>query len=260
MKKIMVLIFIFTVHYCFAQQQFQLATPMIKYRSVFFTDTTSFTINFNQPGATVHYTLNGEEPTENDLLYKTPVRITKRTIVKAKAFSNNFSVSETVAAEFIKDGKKIKQVSFTKPNEVYATTNAAILNDNIGGNMNYKGGTWLGYNNDTVEINIELKKKENINSVLVNILQDENSWLFLPEQVLVYYYNDKQKAFLPAGKQFFFSESPGTKKSTAKEIIFSKKIKTNTLKLILLPLKKIPYWHPGKGNHAWLFIDEIKVY
>jgi hypothetical protein len=32
------------------------------------------------------------------------------------------------------------------------------------------------------------------------------------------------------------------------------------LKLVLLPLKIIPAWHPAKGNHAWLFIDEIKVY
>lgn len=260
MKKIMVLIFIFTVHYCFAQQQFQLAMPLMKYRSVFFADTASFTINFNQPGSAVHYTLNGEEPTETDLLYKTPVIITQRTIVKAKAFSNSFAASETVTAEFIKDGKKIRQVSFSKPDDAYATTNVSILNDNTGGNMNFKSGTWLGYKNDTVEINIELKKKENINSVLVNILQDENSWLFLPEQVLVYYYNDKQKAFLPAGKKFFFSESPAAKKSSAKEIILSQKIKTNTLKLIVLPLKKIPGWHPGKGNHAWLFIDEIKVY
>ena len=38
------------------------------------------------------------------------------------------------------------------------------------------------------------------------------------------------------------------------------KINTQKLKLVLLPLKKIPDWHNGKGNHGWLFIDEIKVY
>lgn len=260
MKKTVLVIFIFIVHYCFAQQQFQLATPMLKYRSVFFTDTSSFTINFNQPAATVHYTLNGAEPTEKDLLYKQPVTITKRTIVKAKAFSKNFSASATVAAEFIKDGKKIKQVNFSKPNEAYTTANTAILNDNIGGSMNFKDGTWLGYNNDTVEINIKLAKKENIRSVAVNILQDEGSWIFLPDQVLVYYYNDKQKAFLPAGKQVLFNEAPSPKQCSIRDIEFAQKINTDNLMLVLHPVKKIPGWHPGKGNHAWLFIDEIKVY
>ena len=260
MKKILLLIFIFIVHNCFAQQQFQLATPLLKYRSMFFADTTSFTINFNQPGATVHYTLNGEEPTEKDPLYKKRVPITKRTIVKAKAFSNNFSASETVAAEFIKDGKKIKQVSFSKPNEAYTTTNTAILKDNIGGNMNLKSGTWLGYNNDTVEISIHLAKKQNIHTVLVNILQDEGSWIFLPVQIQVNYYDEKLKVFIPTGTAVFLSDSASPKQCKAAEIQFAKKVNTAKLQLLIQPLKKIPEWHTAKGNHAWLFIDEIKVY
>lgn len=260
MKKTLLLIFIFTAHYCFAQQQFQLATPLLKYRSMFFADTTSFTINFNQPGATVHYTLNGTEPKKTDRIYTSLVKIKKRTIVKAKAFSNNFSASETVTAEFIKDGKKIKQVSFSKPNEAYSTTNTEILNDNIGGNMNLKSGTWLGYNNDTVEINIELAKKQNMHAVLVNILQDEGSWIFLPAQIQVNSYDEKLKAFIPTGTAVFLSDSVSPKQCKAVEIEFSKKVNTAKLQLLIQPLKKIPGWHAAKGNHAWLFIDEIKVY
>lgn len=66
--------------------------------------------------------------------------------------------------------------------------------------------------------------------------------------------------FLPAGKEILFSENPSPKQCSIREIKPDGKIKTNKLKLVLLPLKKIPDWHPGKGKHAWLFIDEIKVY
>jgi Chitobiase/beta-hexosaminidase C-terminal domain len=260
MKKTVLLIFIFMVQYCFAQQQFQLATPLLKYQSMFFTDTTSFTINFNQPGATVHYTLNGAEPKETDRVYTAPVKIKKRTVVKAKAFSNNFSASETVMATFIKDGKKISRINFSKPNEAYTSTNTEILNDNIGGNMNLKSGTWLGYNNDTVEINIELSKKQNIHAVLVNILQDEGSWIFLPAQLQVNYYDEKLKNFVPIATTIFVSDTASPKQCKAAEIPFAKKINTDKLQLLLQPLKKIPDWHAGKGNHAWLFIDETKVY
>lgn len=215
---------------------------------------------FNQPGAEVRYTLNGNEPSENDPLYSTPVPIKKRTQVKVKAFDNNFLPSETVSATFVKDGKAIHQIQFSKPDESYSKSKENILHDNTGGITNYRSGTWLGYNNDTATIAIDLKKKETINTILISLLQDENSWIFLPDQILVYYYNDKQKTFLPAGKEGFLHHTPGSKQCNMREIRATQKIKTDKLKLVLLPLKKIPDWHPGKGNHAWLFIDEIKVY
>ena len=99
-------LFIFCQSFC---QQFQLAPPMLKYPSGFFSGSTSFEVIFNQPGAAVHYTLNGKEPTEKDLLYSRPVTISNKTIVKAKAFSKDFLPSETVTAHFIKDGKAIEK-------------------------------------------------------------------------------------------------------------------------------------------------------
>ncbi len=259
-KKLLLPFFLFLMQDCFGQPTFQLASPMLKYKSAFFSGSTSFEVIFNQPGSQVRYTLNGKEPTENDLLYSTSVPITKRTQVKVKAFGKNFLPSEIVSATFIKDGKEIHLVSFSKPNESFATSKADILNDNIGGITNHLNGTWLGYDIDTVEINISLKNRETLNYVLINLLQDENSWIFLPEQILVYYYNNKQKAFVLAGKELFTHETPGSKQCNMREISPAQKIKTDKLKLVLLPLKKIPDWHPGKGNHGWLFIDEIKVY
>lgn len=260
MRKLFSLFFLFLVQQSFSQQPFQLAPPMLKYKSAFFSGSTSFEVIFNQPGAQVHYTLNGKEPVENDLLYSKAVPITKRMIVKAKAFGKEFLASETVSVEFIQNGKAIDNIRFSKPHESYANSKADILNDNTGGIANYRSGEWLGYDSDTVEINIELKKKEAIRTVLINLLQDEKSWIFLPEQILVYYYNDNQKTFLPAANEIFFHETASPKQCSLKEITPAQKIKTNKLKLVLLPLKKIPAWHQGKGNHGWLFIDEIKVY
>lgn len=259
-RNLFVLFFSFLVQCSYSQLSFQLAPPILKYKSAFFSGATSFEVIFNQPGAEVRYTLNGNEPTENDLLYAAPVPITQKTKVKVKAFGKNFLPSETVNVQFIKDGKEIRQSTFSKPNEYYANSKANILYDNIGGIINYRSGAWLGYDSDTVTITIDLKKKETVNTVLISLLQDENAWIFLPEQILVHYYNDKQKAFVPAGKEVFVHETPGPKQCNMREITSAQKIKTDKLKLVLLPMKKIPDWHQGKGNHGWLFIDEIKVY
>ena len=253
-------VFLFLVQSCLSQTTFQLAPPMLKYKSAFFTSITSFEVIFNQPGAEVRYTLNGNEPTANDLLYSTPISITKRTQIKVKTFGNNFLPSETVSATFVKNGRIIKQIQYSKPNESYYKSKPDILNDNIGGIINYRSGTWLGYDNDTVTIEIDLIKKETINTILISLLQDENSWIFLPEQIMVYYYNDKSKTFQPVGKENFTHNKPSPKQCKLQEIKPSEKIKSNKLKLALLPLQKIPDWHAGKGKHGWLFIDEIKVY
>ena len=259
-KKILLPVFLLSIHHCFSQPLFQLAPPMLKYKSGFFSGSTSFEIIFNQPGAEVRYTLNGSEPTDKDPVYSTAVPITKKTTLKAKAFGNNFLPSETVTASFIKDGKAIRQIHYSKPNESYANSKPDILQDNIGGITNYRSGTWIGYDSDTATITIDLVKKESVRSILINLLQDENSWIFLPEQVLVYYYNEQQKTYLQFGKKEFQHATKGPKQCYVQEISPAQKIKTDKLKLVLLPLRKIPDWHNGKGNHGWLFIDEIKVY
>ena len=182
MKKLLLPVFLFCVQICFCQSSFQLAPPMLKYKSGFFSGSTSFAVIFDQPGAEVRYTLNGSEPKENDHLYSTPVLITKRTEAKVKAFAKNFLPSETVHASFIKDGKAIRRIEYSAPNESYVKSKADILNDNIGGIVNYRSAGWLGYDNDTVTITINLAKKEVINNVLINLLQDENSWIFFPAQ------------------------------------------------------------------------------
>ena len=260
MKQMVPFLSVFFFLQSFGQPLFQLAPPMLKYQSAFFTGNTSFEVVFNQPGAEVHYTLNGNEPTENDAVYSGVVAVSKKTVVKVKSFGKNFLPSETVSATFINDGKAIKKIQYSKPDEAYANTKATILNDNVGGIANYRSGTWLGYDNDTVTITVDLVKKEKINSVLINLLQDQNSWIFMPEALFVYYFDEARKKYLPVGKEKFSQEKPGAKQCMAREISPSSPISAQKLKLVLLPIKKIPDWHNGKGNHGWLFIDEIKVY
>jgi len=260
MKKVFPFFSVFFFLQSFGQPLFQLAPPLLKYQSAFFAGSTSFEVLFNQPGAEVHYTLNGNEPTEQDAVYSAIVPVSKKTIVKVKAFGKDYLPSETVSATFINDGKAIKKIQFSKPNESYANAKATILNDNVGGITNYRSGTWLGYDNDTVTITVDLSKKEKINSVLINLLQDQNSWVFMPEALFVYYFDDGRKKYLPLGRQIFSHDRPGAKQCIVQEISPSSAINAQKLKLVLLPIKKIPDWHNGKGNHGWLFIDEIKVY
>ena len=112
MKQLVPFLSVFFYLQSYGQPLFQLAPPMLKYQSAFFKDNISFEVVFNQPGAEVHYTLNGNDPTENDPVFAGVVPVTKKTVVKVKAFGKNFLPSETVSATFISDGKPIKKIQF----------------------------------------------------------------------------------------------------------------------------------------------------
>jgi hypothetical protein len=260
MRYFVLALFVVIIKNSFGQEKFQLAPPMLKYQSAFFSGHTSFEITFNQPDAEVRYTLNGRDPLETDMLYSKPVTITARTLVKARAFGKDFLPSEIVTATFVKDGKLIRSASFSKPNESYASCKPEMLIDNTGGIVNYRSGTWVGFDSDTVFVDIELNREETVDNVLVNLLQDENSWIFMPKQLTVYYWNPAKKAYVSTAEQKFTHDQPGAKTCRVVEIKPGSAITTNKLLLVFLTVKKIPDWHPGKGQHGWLFIDEIKVY
>ncbi len=54
-----------------------------------------------EPGAEIHYTLDGSVPGRSDPLYKDPIRLTGPTVFRARAFKSGFTRSITVQQVFI---------------------------------------------------------------------------------------------------------------------------------------------------------------
>ena len=245
-----------------AQETFQLAPPLLTYPSVFFTKEAKINMAFAEAHTQIHYTTNGTEPTENDPIYSQPILIKKNfTTLKAKVFSKIYQPSDVVAVTFIKDGLPIKSVESTPPNPKYMGSGGTTLIDNQGGNTSTSSKTWLGFQTETVDIVLNLNKKHSVKSVLVNLLQSYGSWVFLPERIEAFYFDDKTQSFQLIGNQTFNQDkNVNTPFCTPSVIEFKKGIKTDKIKLTLYPLKQIPDWHAGHGQKGWLFIDEIKVY
>lgn len=263
MKKLLLPIPTFLFFYCcYAQQTFQLAPPMLKYHSIFFKTSELVTMQFAQPATKIFFTLNGKEPTQNDSYFKKPILIQKTFAnLKAKVFGNGFLPSETVAITFIKDGLKIKSVQASEPNETYPGNGPQTLFDNEGGVANNQSKNFMGYQADSVTINVSLEKKQKITSVLLDFLRDHGSWIFLPESIKVYYFDDNKNEFQFLAEKEIVADSSQQSSTTVFEILnTNKKVLTGKIKIVLKPLFSIPAWHPAKGQHGWMFIDEIKIY
>lgn len=252
-----------------AQDGFQLARPFVKYESVFFKDSAKLELKFAQRGAKIYYTANykmpseiSKEPSEKSFLYKKPLVFKAPfTTVKAKVFNKEFKPSETIELSFAKEGKQIKKISSSSPNSKYPGSGDSTLFDNKGGIENLNSKTWLGFDSDSIKLIVELTKKETVSSVLISFLQNEDSWIFLPEFISISNFDESKNLFLPFGKEVIFNVEKSVTKINFRFIFPNlKNIKSRKLMIHILPVKKIPDWHPGKGQHAWCFIDEIKVY
>lgn len=242
-----------------AQDNFQLARPLLKYPSAFFSTEMRVEMAFAEPNTQIRYTLDGQDPTENSPLYTQPVRITKPfTNLKARVFSTIYQPSDVVEATFIKAGLPIKSVETTPPNQKYKGSGAMTLIDNKGGTTNISGNTWLGFQTDTVEIVLHLPKKEKVKNVLVNLLRDYGSWIFLPEKIEVFAF--KNNAFQLVDNKSY-QQDKNVSGSACVAAVFPLKtgIKTDKLKIQLYLVKQIPDWHGGKGNKSWIFVDEVFV-
>ncbi len=240
----------------FGQDSFQLAPPIIKYNSVFFKKETKADIIFAQHGSAIHYTTNGKEPTINDAAYTMPIKIKKNfTTLKAKVFGTGLLASETAQATFIKDGIAIKDITNIQPNEKYSGEGANTLNDNKGGSPSIQSKTWLGFREDSVVFTLVTAKKQKVKSIMFQLLQDYNSWIFFPNKVEVFS-NMKKLGELVIEK----SEHNEAQIIKPFLIPFTKKINSNVIQLKIYTCNKIPDWHTGKGTRGWLFIDEIKIY
>ena len=119
----------------------------------------------------------------------------------------------------------------------------------------------MGYQQDSVEINIEVESKQKLSSVLINCLQDQGNWIFLPAQITVLYFDERKQSFKLLGEQLPVTNEKIPAASCEPIIIpAAKKVKAQKIKIILKAIKTLPEWHAGKGQAGWLFVDEIKLY
>ncbi len=242
-----------------AQDTFQLAPPFLRYASVFFEKEATIPIQFAQSGTRIHYTTNGAEPTERDPVYKQPISIKKHMItLKARVFGDGFLPSETSEAIFFPSGIPFKSLRHSPPNAQYKGSGPNTLMDNKGGIANHSSTTWMGFQQDTVVIEIVFDKPREVRELLLHLLENQDTWIFLPQKVEVFL--QKAKSATP-----LLITQTGSMSIREKAICHPLSIglyghRVDRLLIKIYPLARIPKGHPGEDKPAWLFLDEIKVY
>jgi hypothetical protein len=90
-------------------------------------------------------------------------------------------------------------------------------------------------------------------------LLDQKKWIFIPE-VVNYYISEDGQNFQKIGGITHKIPLDGLKVLTNDfSMKFNKPMKVRFLRVEAVNIGVCPDWHPGKGQKAWIFVDEIVV-
>ncbi len=245
----------------FAQDTFQLAPPVLVYKSVFFRKTLPVTLQFAMAGTHIHYTLNGQEPTEHDPLYSRPILLKKKTTtLKARVFGAGFRPSEVVVAQFFRQGLTMEEIIQSAPDQQYSGAGHRTLIDGLGGVPAADSKTWMGFR-DTVLLGLTLARPARVRQVFLQVLQNQGAWIFMPQQVAVYATEKGPEQLVLVGSKRLEAGNKNDQNGCHTILIdLDRRVKTRQLVVKIYPLARLPAGHPGAGKPAWLFLDEINVY
>ncbi len=152
-------------------------------------------------------------------------------------------------------GKPIMLASL--PDSAYFCEGAATLVDGIQASLEMSDGHWLGFRESGLNAVIDLGALTNVHNIEVRFLQNQISWIFLPGNVRISISEDGVNYIEIQNSHFDNS----LKDLDIKTVTVSGSPE-NAIQFIKIEADHIgycPYWHPGRGEMGWLFVDEVVV-
>ena len=240
-----------------SSEKMRMASPILSADKLFFTDSVSVSMNFALPNSVIKYTLDNSKVTDQSKTYNTPILLTETTTISAKNYHPQFQSGNTTNLKVIKTNSKLTGSTISvnpSPNEKYQGSGASSFNDHKKGTASFSSGnSWLGFQNDSIRINIDLSHLQSIKKVLLSTMVNHGAWIFLPKEITV----------LSKGKIVgaIIVQPPLENDTSGLEFIEIpiKEGNYDHLKIIVSSLDEIPEWHQGKGTTPWFFTDEILV-
>ena len=205
----------------------------------------------------IYYTLDGSEPTSASNKYDTPVRIKENATIKAvvvRPAGNSRVFSEKIT--FSKSTSKPVTLRVA-PSRGYEFKGGPEMTDGLTGDTNYKTGRWLGFQGKDLDAAIDLKQPVEISQVAFNTNVVKGDWIMGAAGVTVKVSED--------GKNFkeVVSKTIPSLKQSDKDGIYPQEVTFAPVKAryveVIIKSDKLPAWHGGAGNPAYLFVDEIII-
>jgi hexosaminidase len=208
-------------------------------------------------GYDIHYTIDGSEPTALSTRYAAPFEMTSTGIVKAVLVKDGEVKGKSNERKILVNLASGKPVTLLMPySQNYPASGQHAMTDGLTGTMALKSG-WQGYKSTDMEVVIDLVKPATASNISATFLQDIASWILYPLNV-DYLISLDGINWQPVGS---IHTDPLPSKGKA-DRDFSVSFNPAPARFIKVKAKNnavLPEWHEYKGEHCWIFVDEIIV-
>lgn len=208
--------------------------------------------------APIYYTLGDATPNETgSTKYTQPIEIKGNAVLKAAAVRNG-EAGKPYTESFSFNKATLKRITLeTEPHPQYTFKGAVTLVDAKRGRSSFGGGEWLGFSKTGMVAIVDLKELTEVSSVSVGTLINVGSWIFGAREFTVLV-SDDNKSFKQVANEVYPPLAKGEDKIVDLTAKFTP-VKTRYVKIVVKNEQSIPDWHQGKGNNAFVFIDEIVI-
>lgn len=230
-------------------------SPFIAQGEVAFKESTEVVLACAEKEATIYFRVN-----ESDFkLYENPFTISEDTQLVVYSEKNGIKSSE-IETRFYKMDPNLSITLGTEYANQYNGGGPDALIDGLRGTKDFRTGAWQGYQDTDLIATLNRGNKKPLNTVSINFLVDQRSWIFYPTEVNLYLSEN--------GSDFTLYETIKIDAETPNDQI---EIKTLTFDLSGKPVQylritaknfgDLPEWHLGApfNGKAWLFVDEIEL-
>ncbi len=190
-------------------------------------------------------------------LYDKPFTINNSKIIFAYADDGNIK-SDTISGSFYKRPNHWKINILSKYNPQYTAGGDEGLIDGLRGDVNWRKGEWQGYQYQDFEAVIDLGAYQNLSTFSAGFLQDSRSWILMPSKV-EFYASADNKEFVLIGADTHTIDPKDEVTQINNFVLTNKNVKARYIKVKAYNFGKLPSWHLGYGDSAFLFIDEISI-
>jgi glycosyl hydrolase family 92 len=188
--------------------------------------------------------------------YEDPIPLTETTTLQAYCARGN-EESARIQVEFRKMSHRAKITLRTRYANEYAAGGDRALVDRERGGRNHRTGGWQGYQGVNLHAVVDLGETQPLRRLAAGFLQDQRAWIWMPLRVRFAVSGDG-KTFAPVG-----GVVSGVDAQTGGTIVkeFSLDLPPGTharyVEVVAENRGTCPAGHPGAGQPAWIFADEI---
>jgi hexosaminidase len=207
----------------------------------------------------IRFTLDGRPPAADSPLYREPVRLTRTTEVKAAAFKDGEILKGVTGEEFLVHKALGCVPRLARPfSDQHPGGGPTALTDGVAAAPASGDRHWQGFEGDDLEATIDLGRRERIRELRTGFLHDPDDWIFLPLSV-EYLVSDNGRDFRSVASldNDLAAATPGVQRKEFPARLEG--VKARYVRVRARSIGTCPPGHPGAGEKAWLFADEIVV-